>query len=284
MPSHHQILHFRAFGYVLLPGLLSPAEAATLRDEVSGALADAFGALSTEPNDLGGISGDYLRLAVDRAALSMSLIADDPRTFLASAELLGSPTVPTPGIATSFTGDSSWHTREGPDVGGVTFWADLEPRAADTGALRFIPGSRLPEFERRLWEYAAAEPAMSGFEHWEWPHVVVETRPGDVVAFTLTSGTARKVALRGCPGPSTTTGGRAWVTRSGWMRCAAWSWTMSSSATRITTGTAGRSGASGRPEPAACRPAGWRSNGCRCSARWSGSPASSSKIPGFKSG
>jgi hypothetical protein len=28
MPSHHQILHFRTFGYVLLPGLLSPAEAA----------------------------------------------------------------------------------------------------------------------------------------------------------------------------------------------------------------------------------------------------------------
>jgi ectoine hydroxylase-related dioxygenase (phytanoyl-CoA dioxygenase family) len=65
----------------------------------------------------------------------------------------------------------------------VTFWADLEPRSARTGALRLIPGSHLPGFEHRLCEYRTAEPAMSGFGHWEWPHVVVETEPGDVVAF-----------------------------------------------------------------------------------------------------
>ncbi len=183
MLTHQQILHFRTFGYVTLRGLLSQNEAAMLRQEVTGALADAFGRIATEPNDLGGISGDYLPLAVNRAPLSLALIADDQRTFLSSAELLGSATVPTVGIATCFTGDSTWHTRQGPGIGGVTFWADLEPRTADTGALRLIPGSHLREFERRLCEYRAAEPAMSGFEHWEWPHVVVETELGDVVAF-----------------------------------------------------------------------------------------------------
>ena len=144
MLTHQQILHFRTFGYVTLPGLLSAAEAATLRQEVAGALAGAFGKLAAEPDDLGGISGDYLPLAVNRAPLSLALIADDPRTFQSSAELLGSPAVPSVGIATCFTGDSSWHTRQGPDVGGVTFWADLEPRTAGTGALRLIPGSHLP--------------------------------------------------------------------------------------------------------------------------------------------
>lgn len=183
MLTHQQILHFRTFGYVTLPGLLSPDEAATLRQEVAAALIDAFGQLSTEPNDLGGISGDYLPLAVNRFPLSLALIADDPRTFGASAELLGGPTVPSVGIATCFTGDSTWHTRQGPDIGGVTFWADLEPRTAQTGALRLIPGSHLPQFEHRLCEYRRAEPAMSGFGHWEWPHVVVEAQPGDVVAF-----------------------------------------------------------------------------------------------------
>ncbi len=183
MLTHQQILHFRTFGYVTLRGLLSPAEAATLRQEVTGALADAFGAIATEPNDRGGISGDYLPLAVNRAPFSLALIADDPRTFLSSSQLLGSPTVPSIGIATCFTGDSTWHTRQGPDAGGVTFWADLEPRTAQTGALRLIPGSHLREFERQLWGYRAAEPAMSGFGHWEWPHVVVDTEPGDVVAF-----------------------------------------------------------------------------------------------------
>jgi hypothetical protein len=183
MLSHQQILHFRTFGYVTLRGLLSRAEAGTLRQEVTGALADAFGQIATEPNDLGGISGDYLPLAASRAPFSLSLIADDPRTFGSSAELLGGPTVPSAGIAACFTGDSTWHTRQGPDIGGVILWADLEPRTASTGALRLIPGSHLPGFERRLCEYRAAEPAASGFGHWEWPHIVVETEPGDVVAF-----------------------------------------------------------------------------------------------------
>jgi hypothetical protein len=183
MLSHQQILHFRTFGYVTLRGLLSQSEVATLRQEVTDALTDAFGTLGREPDDLGGISGDYLPLAADRAPFSQSLIADDPRTFLSSAELLGGPTVPSVGIATCFTGDSIWHARFGRAVGGITFWADLEPRTEHTGALRLVPGSHLPDFHSRICEYQGAEPAISGFESWEWPHVVVETEPGDVVAF-----------------------------------------------------------------------------------------------------
>ena len=94
MLTHQQILFFRTFGYVTLPGLLSAAEAAALRQEVADALAGAFGRIATERDDLGGISGDYLPLAVNRAPFSLGLIADDPRTFQSSAELLGSPTVP----------------------------------------------------------------------------------------------------------------------------------------------------------------------------------------------
>jgi hypothetical protein len=83
-----------------------------LRDEVGGALTEAFGHIDGRPNDLGGISGDYLPLAVNRAPLSLALIADDPRTFLSAAELLASLTVPSIGVATRFTGDSTWHTRQ----------------------------------------------------------------------------------------------------------------------------------------------------------------------------
>jgi hypothetical protein len=205
--THQQILHFRTFGYVTLRGLLSQGEAANLRQEVTDALVGAFGGIATQRSDLGGISGDYLPLAVDRAPFSLALIADDPRTFLSSAELLGGPTVPSVGIATCFTGDSTWHTRLGPAVASVTFWADLEPRAAETGALRLIPGSHLPEFERKLWEYCAADPAVSGFGHWEWPHVVVETEPGDVVAF---HGHLRNCAQGGTPRLSWTIDYLAW--------------------------------------------------------------------------
>jgi hypothetical protein len=186
MLTHQQILHFSTFGYLTLRGLFSPSEIAALRGEVSSALTGAFGQLGTEPDQSGGISGDYLPLAVDRAPFSQSLIADDERTFLASAELLGGPTVPSVGIATCFTGDSSWHTRLGPAIGGLTIWVDLEPRTAGTGALRLIPGSHIPDYERQLWAYCHAEPDASGFAQpdWpDWPHVVVETQPGDAVAF-----------------------------------------------------------------------------------------------------
>jgi hypothetical protein len=186
MLTHQQILHFSTFGYLVLPGLFSQSEMATLREEVTGALADAFGQRGTNPGGSGGITGDYLPLSVDRAPFSQSLIADDERTFLASAELLGGPTVPSPGIATRFTGDSSWHTRLGPAIPGVTLWVDLEPRTVGTGALCLIPGSHVPQYEQRLWAYCHGEPAASGFDQpgWpQWPHVVVETGPGDTVAF-----------------------------------------------------------------------------------------------------
>ena len=186
MLTHQQILHFSTFGYVALRGLFGQSEVAALRDEVTSALTDAFGQVSTAPAESGSISGDYLPLSVDRAPFSQSLIADDQRTFLVSAELLGGPTVPSAGIATRFTGDSSWHTRLGPAVPGVAIWVDLERRTASTGALRLVPGSHIPEYERRLWAYLGAEPDASGFGQpdWpQWPHVVVETDPGDVVAF-----------------------------------------------------------------------------------------------------
>jgi hypothetical protein len=186
MLTHQQILHFGTFGYVTLRGLFSQSEMATLREEVTSALRGAFGRLGTDRDDTGGISGDYLPLSVDRAPFSQSLIADDERTCLAAAELLGAPTVPSVGIATCFTGDSSWHTRLGPAIPGLAIWVDLEPRTAATGALRLIPGSHIPEYERQLWAYCWAEPDASGFPQpdWpDWPHTVIETEPGDVVAF-----------------------------------------------------------------------------------------------------
>jgi hypothetical protein len=183
MLTHQQILYYAAFGYLPLRGLFSQSEIATLRDEVTSALTGAFGQLGTEP---GGSGGDYLPLSADRAPFAQSLIADDERTFLLSIELLGGPIVPSPGIAACFTGDSSWHTRLGPAIPGVTIWVDLDRRTSGTGALRLIPGSHIPEYGRRLQAYQGAEPETSGFAQpgWpEWPHVVVETEPGDAIAF-----------------------------------------------------------------------------------------------------
>ena len=186
MFSHQEITHFQAFGYVALPGLLSGEEIATLRAEVTSALGDAFGTLGRNRSDEGGIPGDYLPLSVDRSPLSQAFIADDERLFQGSTDLLGRPTVPTPPIATCFTGRATpWHIDQGPDVGGVKFLIHLEPRTAETGALRVIPGSHDPGFAARVEPYWSADPGNQGFTAWTAPAVVLPTRPGDVLAFDL---------------------------------------------------------------------------------------------------
>ena len=185
--SQKRIAHFEAFGFVVLRRLLDDSETAALTTEVTAALGDAFGAIGTDtdPEVTGGIRGDYLPLSVDRTPLSQALIADDPRLFQGSAALLGQPTVPTMPIATCFTSNAGWHTDQGPDVGGVKFLAHLERRIAGTGALRVVPGSHDPAFGERVRGYWSRDPARQGFDGWDAPCVVLETEPGDVIAFDL---------------------------------------------------------------------------------------------------
>lgn len=187
MFSHDQIAHFRAFGFVVLRGLLDQQEVTTLTSEVVTSLTEAFGGVGTDtdPEGLGGIRGDYLPLTANRAQLSQALIADDPRLFQGTTELLGTPAVPTPPIATCFTSNAGWHTDQGPDIGGVKYLIHLQPRTADDGALRVIPGSHDAGFARRLQSYFAADPAEQGFPGWTVPCVALETEPGDVIAFDV---------------------------------------------------------------------------------------------------
>jgi hypothetical protein len=163
---------------VVVRGLLNEAETATLTREVTAALNAAFGGSGPDRSyteGLGGIRGDYLPLSVDRAPLSQSLIADDPRLFQGSAALLGRPTVPTAPIATCFVSNAGWHTDQGPQVGGVKFLAHLQRRTAGTGALRVVPGSQDPAFAERVRGYWSKDPALQGFDGWPVPGVVLET-------------------------------------------------------------------------------------------------------------
>ena len=176
------IAHFRAFGYVVLRGLLDQREVAELAGEVTAELMAAFGVIGAAP-DTGGISGDYLPLTVDRAPLSQALMADDPRLYQGAASLIDSPAVPTPPIATCFTGNAGWHTDQGPAIGGLKYLAHLQSRTAADGALRVIPGSHEPGFTARLLAYWRLDPATQGFGGWPVPCVVLETEPGDVIAF-----------------------------------------------------------------------------------------------------
>ena len=105
--------------------------------------------------------------------------------FQGSAALLGGPTVPTVPVATCFTSNAGWHTDQGPDVGRVKFLIHLQPRTVADGALRVVPGSHDRSFGRRVRGYWFRDPGRQGFQEWPVPAVVLETSPGDVIAFDL---------------------------------------------------------------------------------------------------
>ncbi|HEY2076289.1 MAG TPA: phytanoyl-CoA dioxygenase family protein [Streptosporangiaceae bacterium] len=181
MLTHQQVFHFCTFGYLTLRGLFSPSEIAALRDEVTTALTDAFGRLGAEPDESGGISGDDL--AADRAPFGQSTVADDERTFLTSAELLG-PARSCIGLASQPVSPAIRPGTHAPAIPGLTIWVDLEPRTARTGALRLVPGSQIPDYERRLWAYCRAAPGLASPSR-KWSHVVVETEPRARVSVSL---------------------------------------------------------------------------------------------------
>ncbi len=93
--------------------------------------------------------------------------------------------MPTAPIATCFTSNAGWHTDQGPRVGGVKFLAHLQRRTVGTGALRVVPGSHDPAFAERVRGFWSRDPALQGFEGWPVPCVVLETEPGDVIAFDV---------------------------------------------------------------------------------------------------
>jgi hypothetical protein len=185
--SQQAILHFRTFGYVVQRNLLSDAEVEQLSGEVISALTDAYGGVGTDldRDGTGGIRGDYLPLAADRAPLSQALMADDPRFYQGSVALLGGPTVPTAPMATCFTSNAAWHNDDGTDIGGVKFLVHLQPRDVGTGALRVIPGSHDATFRRSIQQYFGQDPARQGFAGWPAPFIGLETAPGDVIAFDV---------------------------------------------------------------------------------------------------
>jgi len=254
--SQQQLAHFQAFGFVVVQGLLDGRETAALTGEVTAALGDAFGGIGTDtdPQGTGGIRGDYLPLSVDRTPLSQSLIADDPRLFQGSAALLGGPTVPTAPIATCFTSNAGWHTDQGPDVGGVKFLAHLERRTAGSGALRVIPGSHEAGLAARVRAYWSRDPALQGFDGWPVPCVVLETEPGDVIAFDVhlfhaSAGGDKRLAwtIEYLPWPGLGDPERLRVVRDLVVDAVEFD-------TRATTGSAGRPGGSGPRAPGRSRP------------------------------
>ncbi|HZT65168.1 MAG TPA: phytanoyl-CoA dioxygenase family protein [Acidimicrobiales bacterium] len=188
MLSTAQVDHFQTFGFVVLRGALAK-HAAVLEAEVDAAIHDAYNTTFDE-RIVDGISGHYLPMASRLTPISASLICDDTRLVDIAEQLLGAPALPECPEGVLYFYEADWHNDDGIGVRGVKFAAYFDELTADRGALRFLPGSHHPDYHERLADYRrqmclAASDGRPEAGRATFPGHVVDTVPGDVVAFDL---------------------------------------------------------------------------------------------------
>ena len=186
MLTEPQIRHYDTFGFLVLPGLLTTAEVATANEEFGVRLATAKN--QTEQR---GIRKQFNWTNLGPDSPFLGSLLEDSRFHGQAKQLMKSEVVGMYANGNAFFGDrTEWH----PDTGhldrrGVKFAFYLQPLEADTGALRFIPGSHRAPLHTDIRENIRIKESNKGVEDDvgldvdEIPAFVAESSPGDVIAF-----------------------------------------------------------------------------------------------------
>ncbi|MGH9103013.1 MAG: phytanoyl-CoA dioxygenase family protein, partial [Acidimicrobiales bacterium] len=125
-----------------------------------------------------GISGHYLPTASRLTPVGAALVCDDPVLIDAAEAFLGGPVLPSLPEGALYFAEAGWHNDDGIGVRGVKLATYFEPLDAGNGALRLVPCSHHPDAQLAACAYQRAG-------HDDYPGAVVDTQPGDVVAFDL---------------------------------------------------------------------------------------------------
>lgn len=187
MLTHAQEIQFRTFGFVLLRSFFTGPEVVRLREEFNRA---ATRASEIDPFD--GTKMHYFNMLGPETPFYASL-PEEPRFYEIAEQLFGERTFAFESNAYRYVGDTRWHYNDGSSNShgyGIKFQFALQPVDANTGALRFIPGSHKNPFQDQL---AATPPLGRAWydtpEAWKQidqvPAHLCEYGPGDVVAFDL---------------------------------------------------------------------------------------------------
>ena len=188
-----QLHFFKTFGYTVLRKLLTPDELEIIGREHRDGLAAAF---PDEPFD--GTLGQWTKMMNEETPFYASLTEDlrflTPAQQICGADVLGNGT-----DAHFSVGNTDWHSDSGWQPNSenvqlaVKYHFHLDTVTAETGALRFIPGSHLLRGTKRKLFQEALDKVPSE----DVPCQVVPTQPGDVIAFDIRTWHA---SLGGSPG------------------------------------------------------------------------------------
>ena len=188
MLTKEQKIQYETFGFAVLKGLFSQAEAVVIREEFEAGLAAERGRLGTPELPT------YFS-ALGPETPFMASLPEDPRFVEAAEQMWGEDVVAIGSAGQRFTGaDTYWHpdlpegTPETKDnhQQGVKFAFYLESLDADTGALRLIPGSFRSPFHDEIWATGLKSGAAeSGVSVKGVPAFIWRSEPEDVLAFNL---------------------------------------------------------------------------------------------------
>ena len=169
---------FRSFGYLVLPGFFDRELICDLREEMVSTMLAVHGDRYHERPAMSGMAGHYTCMLGPWAPRTVGLV-DSRRLVHLAERLVGGPVLPSPcdtqGIL--YFDHAGWHRDTGIAIRGVKFVAYLEPLAADSGALRVLPGSH------RLVDSALGHLYSLDVDVPDVPGQVLATAPGDVIAF-----------------------------------------------------------------------------------------------------
>jgi hypothetical protein len=180
-PSKEQLNFFHTFGYTVFRQLFSPEETAWIRDELDTVL-NTHG----KGKDHDGSKRTIIVPTIDHSERLCTLL-DDERILGIAGAILGEDFNYASGDGNYYSGDTGWHADGGyPELFAIKMAFYLDPLSRDTGCLRVIPGSHLPNSPWRQRDDMHPRQAQ---EQWnispaEIPgDVAIETQPGDLAVF-----------------------------------------------------------------------------------------------------
>lgn len=171
-----QVKFFKAFGFIVLRNFFRADEMKVIQREVAEEMAEQY---ASSPFD--GTRRHWTVMMSEKTPYFANLL-EDPRFMQPAKQMFGDDVLGIMTDSNRYVGDTPWHpdSREA-DFNGVKFAIYLDPVGAKTGALRVIPSSHLLSNENNK----MIVDAISGRPIEDAPAHVLDSQPGDVVAFDL---------------------------------------------------------------------------------------------------
>lgn len=185
MLTAREVLHFKAFGFLPLRGILTKEEVERLLAEHIACIGESRSAASSQSP-----SWRWAHMMRPSSPTFASLL-DDPRFLVAAEQVVGKQVLGGRIDASRRDGDMGWHIDVTSPVShnmGLTFIIYLDRLTEENGAIRFLPGSHHPEYSQYVGNYLAQakERHLTPINDLlRLPSTATESSPGDVIMLSM---------------------------------------------------------------------------------------------------